>query len=141
LKRNASGYTDRKAKRGKAYRYSVRACRGKRCASARTLRFSVPAPKQPAPPEPPPAPPGDAFAGSPVIGGCPVFPKDNAWNTDVSGVAVDTSHDYVGALGSMVLWPDFGGAGEYGIPFVSVPLAQPLVPITFEVADESDPGP
>ena len=41
----------------------------------------------------------------------------------------------------MVLWPDFGGDGEYGIPFVSVPFEQPLVPISFEVADESDPGP
>ncbi len=54
---------------------------------------------------------------------------------------MDTSHDYIGALGSMVLWPDFGGDGEYGIPYVSVPFEQPLVPISFEVADESDPGP
>ena len=41
----------------------------------------------------------------------------------------------------MTLWPDFGGDGEYGIPYVSVPFTQPLVPISFEVADESDPGP
>ena len=142
LGRNRTAYTDRKAKVGKAYRYSVRACRGKRCATARTVRFTLPAPKPPAPPAPPaPAPPGDAFAGSPVIGACPIFPKDSPWNTDVSQYPVDTSHDYIGALGSMVLWPDFGGDGEYGIPYVSVPFAQPLVPISFEVADESDPGP
>jgi hypothetical protein len=140
--RNRTTYTDRKAKAGTAYRYSVRPCRDKRCAKARTVRFTLAAPKRPAPPEPiAPAPPGDAFAGSPVIGGCPVFPKDNAWNTDVSAAPVDASHDYVGSLGSMVLWPDFGGDGEYGIPFVSVPFEQPLVPIAFEVADESDPGP
>jgi hypothetical protein len=52
----------------------------------------------------------------------PVFPKDSPWNTDISQAPVDTSHDYIGVLGSMVLWPDFGGDGHY----VSVPLAQPL---------------
>ena len=76
-----------------------------------------------------------------MIGGCPIFPADNPWNTDVSRTPVDTSHDYIGSLGSMTLWPDFGGGGEYGIPFVSVPFTQPLVPVSFEVADESDPGP
>jgi hypothetical protein len=119
----------------------VRPCAGKRCAPARTVRFTLAAAKRPAPQTPAPTPPGDAFAGSPAIGGCPIFPKDNAWNTDVSQAPVDTAHDYIGALGSMVLWPDFGGDGAYGIPYVSVPFEQPLVPISFEVADESDPGP
>jgi hypothetical protein len=41
----------------------------------------------------------------------------------------------------MTLWPDFGGSGQYGIPWVSVPFSQPLVPVSFDVADESDPGP
>jgi hypothetical protein len=47
----------------------------------------------------------------------------------------------------MTLWPDFGSGqyGDYGIPFGTVPLDQPLVPIGFhvsqDVADESDPGP
>jgi hypothetical protein len=141
--RNRTSYIDRKAKAGRAYRYRVRPCKGKRCATARTVRFTLRAvkPTGPQPPPPTPAPPGDAFAGSPVIGGCPIFPKDNAWNTDISQAPVDTSHDYIGALGSMVLWPDFGGAGAYGIPYVSVPFEQPLVPIAFEVADESEPGP
>jgi hypothetical protein len=141
--RNRTSYTDRKAKPGKGYRYSVRPCRGKRCATARTVRFTLRGAKKPGtePPAPTPTPPGDAFAASPVIGGCPIFPKANTWNTDVSSAPVDTAHDYIGALGSMVLWPDFGGAGEYGIPFVSVAFEQPLVAISFEVADESDPGP
>src|SRR4051812_44673236 len=95
--RNRTRYTDRKAKAGKAYRYSVRACRAKRCAKARTVRIALPAAKQqpPAPPAPAPVAPGDPFAGSPTIGGCPVFPKDSPWNTDVSRFPVDTSHDYI----------------------------------------------
>ena len=82
-----------------------------------------------------------AGAAPPRIGNCQVLPATNAWNTDISKAPVDTSHSYIASLGSIVLWPDFGGAGEYGIPYVSVPLTQPLVPISFDVADESDPGP
>jgi hypothetical protein len=141
LGRNRTRFTDRTVRAGRTYRYSVRPCRGKRCAKARTATIALPpgAPGSTAPPTPPP--PADAFAGSPVIGGCPIFPKDNPWNTDISAAPVDTSHDYVGSLGSLVLWPDFGGNGQYGIPYVSVPFAQPLVPISFDVPDESDPGP
>jgi hypothetical protein len=141
IARNRTAYTDRKAKAGTRYRWSVRPCRRSRCAKARTVRFTLPTAKKPAPPAPVADPPADAFAGSPVIGGCPILPKHSPWNTDIAQAPVDSSHDYIGALGSMVLWPDFGGAGRYGIPYVSVPFSQPLVPITFEVADESDPGP
>jgi hypothetical protein len=35
--------------------------------------------------------------------------------------------------------PDFGSV--YGIPYVVVPGTQPLVPVTFDYASESDPGP
>src|SRR5207244_12085021 len=53
---------------------------------------------------------------------------------------------YVGALSGLRLWPEFGSGqyGDYGIPFGTVPLDQPLVPIRFKVpsvASESDPGP
>jgi hypothetical protein len=142
LKRNRTSYRDRKVKRGTSYRYRVSACRRTRCAKSKTIRVRVLGIGPPSPrPEPPPPVPNGAFAGSPRIGGCPIFPKDNPWNTDVSHAPVDTSHDYVGSLGSMVLWPDFGGDGAYGIPFVSVPQGQPLVPVSFDVEDESDPGP
>ncbi|HYI17583.1 MAG TPA: hypothetical protein VD836_02685, partial [Solirubrobacteraceae bacterium] len=141
LKANRRRFTDRRIKPAKRYRYSVRPCRRKRCARARRVTVRTPA-RAGAPGAPGGgAPGGGAFAGSPVIGGCPVFPADNPWNTDVSRAPVDTAHDYIGSLGSMTLWPDFGGGGEYGIPFVSVPFTQPLVPVSFEVADESDPGP
>jgi hypothetical protein len=145
LKRNRHRFTDRRVKPGHKYRYSVRACRRKRCAKVRRVTVRTLSPGGDAAPAPGGGDgtggPGGAFAGSPTIGDCPIFPNDNPWNTDVSNAPVDTSHDYIGSLGSMTLWPDFGGDGAYGIPFVSVPFSQPLVPISFEVADESDPGP
>ncbi len=82
----------------------------------------------------------------PVIGGCEIFPSDNAWNQDVSTLPVDSrSANYIASInagGATRLHPDFGSDPSYGIPFVVVPASQPLVPITFvEYADESDPGP
>jgi hypothetical protein len=143
LRRNRHRFTDRRVKPGRRYRYSVRACRKRRCAKVRRVTVRTPSPGGDAAPAPGGigGAPGTAFSGSPTIGDCPIFPTDNAWNTDVSNAPVDRSHDYIGSLGSMTLWPDFGGDGAYGIPFVSVPFSQPLVPISFEVADESDPGP
>jgi len=141
LKRNRRRFTDRRVKPSTRYRYSVRACRRKRCAKVRRVTVRTPASSVAPGAGGGGAPGTGAFAGSPTIGDCPVFPNDNPWNTDVSKAPVDTSHDYIGSLGSMTLWPDFGGDGAYGIPYVSVPFSQPLVPISFEVADESDPGP
>jgi hypothetical protein len=43
--------------------------------------------------------------------------------------------------GSTKLHPDFGGNGEYGIPWVTVSGTQPKVPMTFDYAEDSDPGP
>jgi hypothetical protein len=79
-----------------------------------------------------------------VLVGCPVFPADNPWNRDVSGDPVDVRSDaYIAAMngGSRFLHPDFGSNPEYGIPWTSVPSTQPRVPMTFDYADESDPGP
>jgi hypothetical protein len=148
LKANRRRFVDRRVRPGTRYRYTVRPCRRRRCAKARSVRVTT-LPRGAggvgggAPGGGAPGAGGgdDRFAGSPVIGGCPIFPNDNPWNTDVSRAPVDTAHDYVGALGSMTLWPDFGGDGAYGIPYVSVSFSQPLVPVSFDVADESDPGP
>jgi hypothetical protein len=148
LKANRRRFTDRRIAPATRYRYSVRPCRRKRCAKARRITVTTLARSGGAPGSrggdgsaDNGATGGNAFAGSPAIGGCPVFPNDNAWNTDISHAPVDISHDYIGSLGSMTLWPDFGGDGAYGIPYVSVPFTQPLVPVSFDVADESDPGP
>ncbi|HYC32897.1 MAG TPA: hypothetical protein VEB59_11465, partial [Gemmatimonadales bacterium] len=97
------------------------------------------------PPTTPPLPPGPA----PSLGGCTIFPDDNAWNRDVSG---DPVHPGSAALlaemspGNAVHL-DLGTSEEYyGIPWTVVPADQPLVPITFgtdgyDYGDESDPGP
>ena len=80
------------------------------------------------------------------LGSCPVFPDDNAWNTDISTTAVHTnSTNYINQIladGGDFLHADFGGGGAYGIPYITVPGTEPKVPVTFvDWADESDPGP
>lgn len=82
----------------------------------------------------------------PQVGDCPVFPADNPWNTDISAYPVHANSDaYIAAIsqyGDEYLHADFGGDGEYGIPYVVVEGDQPPVPITFtEYGEESDPGP
>lgn len=88
-----------------------------------------------------------ANAAAPVIGGCPIFPANNIWNVPVDNLPVHSnSANYVASIGTNAgLHLDFG-SGLYqgrpiGIPFTTVPAGQSMVPITFEVADESDPGP
>ena len=80
-----------------------------------------------------------------TIGGCTVFPADNAWNEDVSTLTVDpNSATYVASINStrQYVHPDFGSDPTYGIPYTVVPGSQPFVPITFTAyGDESDPGP
>ena len=76
----------------------------------------------------------------------PLFPPDNAWNTDISHYPVDpNSNAYIASIGADVgLHPDFGtdwDGGPIGIPYAIVPGTQPKVPISFYYPDESDPGP
>jgi hypothetical protein len=99
----------------------------------------------PAGPSGPAQPPGPV----PFLGGCEIFPQDNAWNRDISG---DPVHPNSAALiAAMVpersIHLDLGTTEEYyGIPYAVVPFDQPLVPITYgtggaDYSDESDPGP
>ena len=86
-------------------------------------------------------------AGASLNGAIP-FPASNAWNTDISGAAVDPNSDaLIASIGlTRGLHPDFG-SGLYegapiGIPYVVVSSAQPKVAVTFtDYGDESDPGP
>ncbi len=89
---------------------------------------------------------GPATAG-PAIDGCAVFPANNIWNTPVDTLPVDSnSVEYVNTIGrSSHMHADFGSGlwegGPIGIPYVFVPATQPLVNISFDYADQSDPGP
>jgi hypothetical protein len=103
----------------------------------------------------PPSINGAATAGQPAkrltlpgvqIGGCPVFPPDNAWNQEIATASVHPQSsriiDHIQRIGSTALHPDFGENQSYGIPFVVVPASQPQVPIIYDAyGDESDPGP
>lgn len=81
---------------------------------------------------------------SPTIGGCPIFPPDNIWNTPVDKLATDpNSQAYVRSIGlDEPLHPDFGSEAyegkPIGIPFAIVPGNQKRVRITFDTRDESD---
>ena len=80
----------------------------------------------------------------PQISGCPIFPSDNPWNRDISNDPVDpNSSNYIAHMNgnTKFLHPDFGSNPTYGIPYTVVPGSQTKVPMTFDYADESDPGP
>lgn len=83
--------------------------------------------------------------GSVTIGGCPVFPADNPWNTDISNAPIDpNSSAYIASINQFAqyLHPDFGSNLAYGIPYTIVVSSQASVPITFvDYPGESDPGP
>jgi len=94
-----------------------------------------------------------AQKANPTIGGCPVFPADNIWNTPVNQMPVDPrSRQYVSSIGAEKgLHPDFGSSkidgAPIGIPFIVVPMKQPKVTISFRnfgdehhASDESDTG-
>ena len=76
----------------------------------------------------------------------PMFPRDNVWNVAIDKLPVDAnSAAYVATIGAAKpMHADFGtvyNGAPNGIPFVVVTAAQPQVPVTFDYADESDPGP
>jgi hypothetical protein len=94
--------------------------------------------------------PGTVAGGAPLPGAgpdCPLFPSDNIWHADVSGLPVHPrSAAWITSMGGpdRRLHPDFGpnGGGQpYGIPYSVVPGSTEKVAVTFDDADESDPGP
>jgi hypothetical protein len=110
--------------------------------SSVTIGARTPAPARTAAAHPRSSP-APVVAGA-SIGGCPLFPADNAWRRDVSSDLVDPrSNAYVRSIGEgAFVHPDFGSNPDYGIPYVVVPRDQGKVRITFtEYGDESDPGP
>lgn len=83
---------------------------------------------------------------APQFAGCPVLPVDNIWNAPVDTLPRHPDSDaYVATIGATRgIHPDFGtvyGGAPIGIPFVTVAGSQPRVPVSFDYANESDPGP
>jgi hypothetical protein len=78
------------------------------------------------------------------LGGCRIFPADNAWNADVSQLPIDpNSATYMASMNASTthLHQDFGSDPTFGIPYAVVLSSQPLIPVSFDYASESDPGP
>lgn len=88
----------------------------------------------------------------PLPANLPLFPPDNWWNVPVTSAPVDGTattrfHSFVGL--TQGLHPDFGGFADpgnpsdpsiYGMVYITVPGTQPLVPVVFDFASQSDPG-
>jgi hypothetical protein len=82
-----------------------------------------------------------------------LFPADNAWNQDISGITADpNSAKYLTNYSTTGLHADFGSGlwdnAPIGIPFVVVCGSQKKIPVVFransyddDYGDESDPGP
>ena len=93
------------------------------------------------------APPADA-GPVPTIGGCQIFPADNPWNTRIDDPVAFPVHPQWSSYQAHMsmtkhLHPDWGdwSTDHYGIPWQTVPASQAGVPMTFDYADECDPGP
>ncbi len=88
----------------------------------------------------------DGLGPGASLNGRRLFPDDNPWNTPVDQAPVDANSDaLIASIGlTTTLHPDFGAnylGGPFGIPYVVVAGATPGVGVTFDYADESDPGP
>ncbi len=92
-------------------------------------------------------PPSAGLAAAPAVGGCSVFPADDVWNTPIDKLPLAAGSDaYISTIGAGgQLKADFGAGlwdgGPIGIPFITVPGTQTTYPVSFDYADESDPGP
>jgi hypothetical protein len=90
--------------------------------------------------EPPPS--------DPTLGGCPLFPPDNIWNTKVDTLPVDPMSDgWINSIGRNTgFHMDFGSGewdgGPIGIPYNLIAGSTVTkYPVDFYYPDESDPGP
>ena len=78
-----------------------------------------------------------------ALDGRRLFPSTNAWNTRVDAAPVDPNSDALIASIGGYLHADFGAnldGKPFGIPYVVVKGTQKKVKVTFDYADESDPG-
>lgn len=90
---------------------------------------------------------GQAVQGGALPDPLPLLPPDNWWNVDVSVAPRDPNDaSFIAWIGAAKgLHPDFGGDSSpypqiYGMPYIVVPGSEPLEPVAFDYASESDPG-
>jgi hypothetical protein len=87
------------------------------------------------------------ISSGPRLENCPVLPADNIWNTPIENLPVAAnSAAYIQTIGSNTHFHlDFGSGlwdgGPIGIPYDVVDANTPRVNVSFDYADESDPGP
>ncbi|MEY2590142.1 MAG: hypothetical protein QOJ67_2126 [Acidimicrobiaceae bacterium] len=83
----------------------------------------------------------------PAAPACPMFPDDSHWHAPVDQLPVHpSSAQLVASMGAgSKVHADFGSGlwdgGPIGIPYTVVDASQPKVAVSFDFADESDPGP
>ena len=88
-----------------------------------------------------------APALGPSLGGCPLFPPDNFWNTPIDRLPVHPLSDaWVDSIGRYTgFHMDFGSGewdgGPVGIPYNLADESTPTYLPDFYYPDESDPGP
>ena len=93
------------------------------------------------------APPTGSTTAPGPGGTCTILPADNVWHADVSRLPVHASSAaYIASIGASAPGhADFGSGlidgAPFGIPVTTIPAGQARVPMSFEYADESDPGP
>ena len=86
-------------------------------------------------------------ATSAAIGGCPIFPINNIWNTPINNLPVHSRSDqWVNTIGrSTGFHMDFGSGtwngGPIGIPYNVVGGNVPKVSVSFYYPNQSDVGP
>jgi hypothetical protein len=108
-------------------RHRLRACRGRVCSTSAPF----------------------VVTSGPIVAGCPVFPANSTWNTDISKapLAPDSTTLVAAQAAGHDVHLDFGDTqSEYGIPYSIVGPSERRVPITYgtdgaDYGDESDHGP
>ena len=92
------------------------------------------------------APAVEVASASAILTVRPMFPANNVWNVAIDKLPLDANSSlYVNTIGaSKSAHADFGtvyAGAPNGIPYVVVSGTQPRVAVSFDYADESDPGP
>ncbi|MBV8829339.1 MAG: RICIN domain-containing protein [Acidobacteriaceae bacterium] len=86
------------------------------------------------------------LAQAPTLNGCPSFPANSVYNTPIDTLPINAySNNYINTINNLGgvnhLHANFGSDPQNEFPYATVTGSQPKVPIGFDYADVSDPGP